>query len=248
MRGGVLCRRLTQRHKTGSLASGAALCYVAAEITPSPLAPSRWQTAARVWRLFVGALHIFTGKDFVDAIRHAEAPDLGLVRRRLENSPALLHCRPEAIPHAILDEVVDGYAPVVAGLENDIDEIEGQLFQGDPVVPRRIYELSLEVIEFQRATKPLLDTLTSLEGGFEKYAVDVELQRNLRDVHDHAIRITERVDASGPCRRTRSPCIPPWSGSSRTRRCVRSPSRAWRRTRKSRGSRLELRFCSPRCW
>ena len=96
--------------------------------------------------------------------------------------------------YAILDEVVDEYLPVVAGLENDIDEIEDQVFAGDPEVSRRIYELFREVIEFQRATKPLLKIVTDLSGGFEKYHVDEELQRFLRDVQDHTIRIVERVD------------------------------------------------------
>lgn len=53
--------------------------------------------------------------------------------------------------YGILDEVVDRYAPVVAGLENDIDEIEDEIFTGHRDVSRRIYELSREVIEFQRA-------------------------------------------------------------------------------------------------
>jgi magnesium transporter len=142
-----------------------------------------------------GELHIFTGEDFVVTIRHAEAPDLGRVRQRLEASPALLKLGPEAILYAILDQVVDEYLPVVAGLENDIDEIEDQLFKGDPAVSRRIYELSREVIEFQRATHPLLNMLVALEAGFDKYKVDLELQRNLRDVHDHAIRVVERADS-----------------------------------------------------
>jgi magnesium transporter len=142
-----------------------------------------------------GELHIFTGEDFVDTIRHAEAPDLGRVRRRLEAAPALLKLGPEAILYAILDQVVDEYLPVVAGLENDIDEIEDQLFTGDPAVSRRIYELSREVIEFQRATHPLLNMLVALESGFDKYKVDLELQRNLRDVHDHAIRVVEQADS-----------------------------------------------------
>ena len=42
-----------------------------------------------------------------------------------------------------------------AGLENDIDEIEDEVFGGSATVSRRIYELAREVIEFQRATKPL---------------------------------------------------------------------------------------------
>jgi magnesium transporter len=145
-------------------------------------------------RVEFGELHVFTGRDFVVTIRHAEAPDLAKVRQRLEQNPDLLRSGPEAVLYAILDQVVDEYGPVVTGLEQDIDEIEDQLFGGDPDVSRRIYELLREVIEFQRATHPLCDMLASLEAGFDKYAVDVELQRNLRDVHDHAIRVVERAD------------------------------------------------------
>jgi magnesium transporter len=89
---------------------------------------------------------------------------------------------------------VDGYAPVVAGLQKDIDEIEIQVFRGDPAVSRRIYELSREVIEFQRATRPLLGMLEALTAGFAKYGTDTELQRYLRDVADHATTVAERVD------------------------------------------------------
>ena len=142
-----------------------------------------------------GELHIFVGPDFIVTVRHAESPNLARVRRRLEQTPDLLCAGPEAILYAILDQVVDEYAPVVAGLENDIDEIEDQLFSGDPSVSRRIYELSREVIEFQRATHPLLDMLTALERGFDKYEVEIELQRALRDVHDHTMRVIERADS-----------------------------------------------------
>ena len=90
--------------------------------------------------------------------------------------------------------MVDGYGPVIAGLENDIDEIEDQVFDGDPAVSRRIYELSREVIEFQRATRPLATVLANLSAGFEKYGTDEELQRYLRDVEDHTTRIVEHVD------------------------------------------------------
>ncbi|HEY8134493.1 MAG TPA: CorA family divalent cation transporter, partial [Candidatus Limnocylindrales bacterium] len=101
---------------------------------------------------------------------------------------------PEAVLYAILDRVVDGYAPVVAGLQKDIDEIEVEVYRGDPKVSRRIYELSREVIDFQRSTRPLLAVLAGLEAGFEKYHTDEELQRYLRDVADHATTVVERVD------------------------------------------------------
>ncbi len=141
-----------------------------------------------------GEIHLFVGANFVLTVRHSQAPDLAAVRRRMEDDPELLRLGPEAVLYAILDSVVDGYAPVVAGLQNDVDEIETEVFGGDPKVSRRIYELSREVIEFQRATRPLLGMLEGLMAGFDKYGTDEELQRYLRDVADHATIVAERVD------------------------------------------------------
>ena len=146
-------------------------------------------------RVEFGELHVFTGRDFVVTVRHAEAPDLARVRRRMEQDEELLRLGPEAVLYAILDEVVDEYAPVVAGLENDIDEIEDELFAGSPAVSRRIYQLFQEVMAFQRATHPLLGMLAALNAGAQKYEVDEELTRYLRDVHDHVVRVVERVDS-----------------------------------------------------
>ena len=141
-----------------------------------------------------GEVHIFVGPRFVLTVRHSEAPEFSPVRRRLENQPDLLGRGPEAVLYAVLDQVVDGYYPVVGGLGNDIDEIEAEVFSGDPKVSRRIYELSREVAEFQRATRPLVGMITALSAGFVKYQVDEELQRYLRDVDDHLTQIVERVD------------------------------------------------------
>jgi len=141
-----------------------------------------------------GELHVFLGRDFVITVRHAEKPDLSVVRRRLEQDPTLLSLGTEAVLYAILDAVVDGYIPVVHGLENDVDEIETQVFDGDPAVSRRIYELSREVVDFQRAAQPLTAVVDALTAGFDKYEVDFELRRALRDVADHLIEVNERVD------------------------------------------------------
>jgi magnesium transporter len=141
-----------------------------------------------------GEIHVFVGEDFVITVRHGEAPALAEVRRRLEADPELLMRGPEAILYAIMDRVVDGYAPVVRGLENDIDEIETEVFSGNAGVSRRTYELSREVIEFQRAVEPLSGILAALTAGFEKYGIDEELRRYLRDVQDHAIQVSERVE------------------------------------------------------
>ncbi|MGH3937056.1 MAG: magnesium and cobalt transport protein CorA [Pseudonocardiaceae bacterium] len=157
------------------------------------LRPARYVDPIEV--VEIGELHAFIGEDFVITIRHAVEPNLAEVRKRLEGEPELLKLGPLAVLYGILDRIVDDYQPVLHGLRNDIDEIEDQVFRGEPAVSRRIYQLSREVIEFQRACEPLLDVLESLLSGFTKNQMDVELQRRLRDVQDHAVHVVERVDA-----------------------------------------------------
>ena len=138
-----------------------------------------------------GELEIFAGPTFVITVRHGEAPDLGHVRRAMEARPHLLARGPVAIVYGIIDHVVDRYLPVVAGLENDIDEIEDEVFSGSATVSRRTYELTREVIEFQRATKPLAGMLARL---MDDPGVGEEERRYLRDVQDHALRVQEQAD------------------------------------------------------
>ena len=139
-----------------------------------------------------GEIHIFIGAGYVITVRRGAASELSEARRRLEARPDLLREGPAAAVWAVVDKVVDDYAPVVAGIENDIEEVETEIFQQGSDATQRIYFLKREVIEFHRAVYPLLMPLESLERG--NY-VDVgdQLGRFFRDVADHAQRVDEMV-------------------------------------------------------
>jgi magnesium transporter len=156
------------------------------------LRPARYMDAEE--RVDFGEVDVFLGPDFIVVIRHAEAPDLKAVRARLEGEPGLLAAGPLAVLYAVADQVVDDYAPVVKGLENDIDEIEDQLFAGESSVSQRIYELTREVITFQRAIQPLRGLIEEVRADLEGDQPLLEVRRALRDVLDHVTRIDERVE------------------------------------------------------
>jgi magnesium transporter len=141
-----------------------------------------------------GEIHVFVGSDFVVTARHGEASELREVRRQLEDNPDLLRRGPSAVLYTIMDRIVEDYEPVADGLENDIDEIEVEVFEGTPgasqAVSRRIYELSREVIQFHQATQPLAGALGRLTEGDD---IDPEVRRYLHDVQDRVLRVTERV-------------------------------------------------------
>ena len=138
---------------------------------------------------------VVAGAGFVITVRHGPGSELHTARETLERRPDLLRLGASSAVWAILDKVVDDYIPVVESIEDDIEEVEKDVFDDDiPAPTARIYHLKREVIEFHRAVWPLLNPLELLEGGgFER--VPEELRSFFRDVADHARRVDEQVSA-----------------------------------------------------
>ena len=142
-----------------------------------------------------GEINLFIGDGFVVSVRHGEASALSEVRRYMEAHPELLRRGPGAVLHAIVDKVVDDYEPVVDHLENDVDDVEAEVFSPSRRSSvERIYKLKRELLEFQHAVAPLRDSLARLAGQPLPHVVE-EVRPYFRDVYDHTERIAERVDA-----------------------------------------------------
>jgi magnesium transporter len=144
-------------------------------------------------RVHFGEIHIFLGSGYAITVRHGEASDLKPARQRLEGPYAeLLDAGPASVAWAVLDQVVDDYEPVTAGIDDDIEEVEEQVFTGGGDSSQRIYFLKREVIEFHRSVFPLLGPLEALEHGAFPVIPDV-LRRYFRDVADHSRRVDEQI-------------------------------------------------------
>ena len=124
------------------------------------LRPARYVDPVEV--ITLGELHLFLGPEFAITVRHADEPDLAVVRKCLEDDPELLATARSRCCGRVLDRVVDDYGPVLEGLQDDIDQIEEQVFGGDTAVSKRIYQLTREVIAFYRAVEPLRDIFVQL--------------------------------------------------------------------------------------
>src|ERR1700734_33161 len=138
-----------------------------------------------------GEISVFLAPAFVIAVRQGVASELRGARQRLEQRPDLLAAGSSSALWAILDQVVDGYAPVVAGLERDIDQIEATVFSGAVAPTERIYSLRREATDFYRAVHPLLAVVTTVERANQAS----KLQPYLNDVQDHLLLVNEEVAA-----------------------------------------------------
>jgi magnesium transporter len=137
-----------------------------------------------------GEISVFLSPNFVITVRQGVASELRGARARLERRSDLLDIGTTAVLWAILDAVVDAYAPVVAGLEHDIDQIEATVFSGTVAPTERIYSLRREATDFYRAVHPLLAVLSTLERNADPY-----LRPYFHDVHDHLLLVNEEVGA-----------------------------------------------------
>jgi magnesium transporter len=145
-----------------------------------------------------GEVMVFTGRYFVITVRHGGHGSLRALRHRLEDDPELLAKGPSAVLHAIADQVVDDYLAVSDAVQDDIDEVEIDVFSAQPGKSSRggdagrIYQLKREVLEFKRAVSPLLRPMQLL-GERPMRLVDPEIQKYFRDVADHVARVHEQV-------------------------------------------------------
>jgi magnesium transporter len=135
-----------------------------------------------------GEISVFLSPTFVIAVRQGVASELRGARQRLEQRPELLAAGSSSALWAIMDQVVDGYAPVVAGLEHDIDQIEATVFSGAVAPTERIYSLRNEATDFYRAVHPLLAVT-----GIVERAAHKKLRPYFRDVRDHLLLVDEEV-------------------------------------------------------
>jgi len=141
-----------------------------------------------------GEIQVWITPRAVLHVRHNAPSKLVGVRASLEAKPERLSCGPGSVVHAIVDQVVDGYEPVVEGLEHDVREVEREVFNRhlghNPV--ERVYGLIRTVLVLQDALTPLVGPLGDLST--KSYpTIDPALREYFRDAHDHLVSVVQRV-------------------------------------------------------
>ena len=140
-----------------------------------------------------GEVMVFVGRDFVITVRHGRHSGLRDVRHKLEADPEQLALGPASVLHAITDHVVDAYLDVTEAIEDDIDEMEAEVFTPRSTMDaEQIYVMKREVLELRRAVMPLVAPMRKLTEGYSSL-VPHEVRSYFRNVDDHLSTVAERV-------------------------------------------------------
>ncbi len=140
-----------------------------------------------------GELFFYAGRDYILTVRYGHAAPLSGVRSELEEHAQQLAHGPGAVLQAALLHVVQSYVPVIDGLENDVREVERDVFSESRDQPtKRIYFLIREVLDFLVALEPMSASLKTLTSTSCMQWVHPEIVPLFRDVDEALSEIVER--------------------------------------------------------
>jgi magnesium transporter len=147
-------------------------------------------------------LHAFVGHRFIVTLRPSPACDIGEITSRWERQPELFREGGGYAIYVLIDEVVDNYLTAVERFEDDVDDLEDQVFadvdQGNrgaadnQDVQQRIFQLKREVVRLRRFAMPVRQGLDLIQERPE--IATPSLGPYFRDVMDHVIRVVELAD------------------------------------------------------
>ena len=146
--------------------------------------------------MHLGETHVFVGKRFLVSVRHGPSMSYAAVRERCEAHPSRLAVGPGYALYAVMDFIVDNYAPIVEHFSARLDGLESAIFAQsfDRKAIEQLYELKRELQLLRGAAAPVLDICTELMR-LHSDIVPKETREYFRDIRDHARRVVEAADA-----------------------------------------------------
>lgn len=147
-------------------------------------------------RIALGETHLFVGRGYVVTVRHGASESYAPVREKTESCPKLLAHGEDYILYAVLDFIVDNYAPVMETVLAEAESLEDRILRREllPAEIERLYLLRRDLLRLRTAVVPLVEVCRKLEHG-DLVAIDEEMQPLFRDVSDHLRRVQDEIDA-----------------------------------------------------
>lgn len=136
-------------------------------------------------------IDLFLGPGFLISVRSADAVVIESVRARAAQEKVE---RLDKLFYMIVDQIVDGYQPVLDKLADETSEIEDLVLDHpDPETLARIFSLKRKLIEFRRVAGSMREVVNALIRR-EKGLLGDDLDPYFRDIYDHVVRTVDMIE------------------------------------------------------
>lgn len=139
-------------------------------------------------------ISFFLGKNYVVSVRGADTSPVDSTADLLRRKPELASRGPARLMHAMVDQAVDAYFPIVDKLDEFMDGLEERIFASfDQSSLRDVFAVKRLVLTLRRHLAPQRDALNVLTNR-PSTLLAPETQIYFRDIHDHVLRIYDSLE------------------------------------------------------
>lgn len=142
-------------------------------------------------------LNIYLGRNYIVTAHFECISVIQEVRKRIQRRGIFKHYSSEYLLYMVMDTVVDAYAPIVDGIDDEIESIGERVFRSpDETMMTRLFQLKRQLNETWRIVTQQQNMFSTLTRREEDLLTNHDvLHYHLRDVQDHLIRIDGMVNS-----------------------------------------------------
>jgi magnesium transporter len=123
--------------------------------------------------------------------------DFAPIIKRWDESPDLARFGVSFLVHGLLDYLVDGYFDAVQALDEEIEDLEGDLFEtraNQSTIQRRTFDLRRSLVKLRRVILPMREVINTFLRR-DLHLLHEEMSPYFQDVYDHVLRATEWTES-----------------------------------------------------
>jgi magnesium transporter len=136
----------------------------------------------------------FLGQNYVVTVHGAETNPVSITAELLQRKPELVAHGPARLMHAIVDQAVDAYFPIIDKLDEFMDGLEERIFaRFDQNSLRDVFAVKRLVLSLRRHLAPERDALNTLTNR-PSTLMTPDTQIYFRDIYDHVLRIYDSLE------------------------------------------------------
>jgi magnesium transporter len=136
----------------------------------------------------------FLGRNFLVTVHGQHTHPVEATIEMLRRNPELAESGPARLMHAVVDEAVNAYFPILDQLDDFMDGLEERVFANfDRDALREIFSVKRLVLSLRRHLAPERDVF-SIVTNRPSALLSVETQVYYRDIYDHVLRINDALE------------------------------------------------------
>jgi magnesium transporter len=139
-------------------------------------------------------ISFFLGKNYLVTVHGADTNPVEATEQLLQRKPELVAHGPARLMHAIVDQAVDAYFPIIDKLDEFMDSLEEKIYGTfDQNALREVFAVKRLVLSLRRHLAPERDALSVLTNR-PSALLTPDTQIYFRDIQDHVLRIYDALE------------------------------------------------------